>query len=59
MCCKRDSVRTKAKNLPVPLGNLFNEQIGADEEQSFDIDVDLDNRRESSHPNDNSNGLGV
>jgi chitinase len=60
MCCKRDSVRVKTKTLPVPLSNLFDEEIGAEEEQSFDIDVDLDRKhRESSHPNDNSFGWHI
>ncbi|KAK4118089.1 glycoside hydrolase family 18 protein [Parathielavia appendiculata] len=60
MCCKRDSVRVKTKPLPVPLENLFDEEIGADEEQSFDIDVDLNRKTgESSHPNDNSFGWHI
>jgi chitinase len=60
MCCKRDSVRVKTRNLPIPLENLFDEDIGADEEQSFDIDVDLNRKhRESSHPNDNSFGWHI
>lgn len=59
LCCTIESVRVKTKNLPVPLENLFDEKIGDDETQEFDIDVDIDNSRENSHPNANSFGWHI
>lgn len=59
LCCKRNSVRTKVKKLPVPLEYLFDEKIDAGEEQKYDIDVDLDNKGDSYHPNDNSFGWHI
>ncbi|KAL8366129.1 hypothetical protein RB595_004752 [Gaeumannomyces hyphopodioides] len=59
LCCKKDSVRYKIKTLPVPLEYLFDEKVEANEEQSFDIDVDYDDGNESRHPNENSFGWHI
>lgn len=59
LCCKRDTVRVKVKKLPIPLEYLFDEKISDDEEQKFDIDVDLDFRHESQDPNENSFGWHI
>ncbi len=59
LCCKRDSLRVKTKNLPIPLSNLFDEQIGSDEDQSFDIQVHDGDGRKSISPNDNTFGWHI
>jgi chitinase len=59
LCCKRDSVRLKRKNLPVPLENLFDQVIGDDEEQDFNIDIDIGSKSEHAHPNANSFGWHI
>ncbi|KLU89887.1 hypothetical protein MAPG_08856 [Magnaporthiopsis poae ATCC 64411] len=59
LCCKRNTIRYKVKALPVPLEYLFDQNIEADEEQSFDIKVDYDGGNESHHPNENSFGWHI
>ncbi len=59
LCCNRESVTLKIKNLPVPLANLFDEHIGADEDQDFQIDVHDGDGRGSIHPNDNTFGWHI
>ncbi|KAH7304437.1 hypothetical protein B0I35DRAFT_495191, partial [Stachybotrys elegans] len=60
LCCKRESVRSKVKKLPVPVEYLFDpEDIHDGDEQEFDIDVFLDKDNESNHPNENSFGWHI
>ncbi|KAK4108057.1 glycoside hydrolase family 18 protein [Canariomyces notabilis] len=59
LCCKKNSVRVKHKNLPVPLDHLFDTKIEDTDEQTFDIDVDYDGKSDSSHPNDGSFGWHI